>query len=183
MNPEDLVNDMAFKDDVCPKCGALVIIGEDGPICNCTLKKEQPAPVEEKKEAAPSEPKQEETPVFDFRGAISKMSGAPSEAQIQQWKSRHGAVYSFAFDTTRDLFIWRPIVRSEWAALRNNAAVAQDEEKFQEQVVVRCVLWPAIGPVELKMMRAGLIPTLFNVIAHGSYFLPLEFALSRVGEL
>ncbi len=141
---------------------------------------EMPAevPQQEAEDVAP----QEEMPVFSAKDSLRTIPGAPSQEQIDAWKQEFGPIYTFPFDT-KEVYIWRPMRRREWQQLQSNEALVKDEAKFQEHVVVRSVLWPAFGPVELNMSRAGLVQTLFSVIMQGSYFLHPDFAITLVEEL
>jgi hypothetical protein len=220
VDPKELVSgDEQFQDQICDKCGALIVMDmETGePLCNCISEAEMAAQVaaarEAQKNAAPAQPQspaprpqpknvppveaappaaegdnpadvapQQEMPVFSAKDALRAIPGAPAQEQIDAWKQEFGAVYTFPFDT-KEIYIWRPMRRREWQMLQSNEALVKEEAKFQEQVVMRSVLWPKIGPVELNLSRAGLIQTLFSVIMQGSYFLHPDFAITLVEEL
>jgi hypothetical protein len=140
-------------------------------------------PVAPTAEGAPEDvAPQQEMPMFSAKDALRAIPGAPSEEQIQAWKNEFGKIYTFPFDTT-EIYIWRPVFYREWQMFKSEEALVKEEAKFQEQVVARVVLWPKIGPVELNISRAGLVPTLFNVIMQGSYFLHPDFAITLVEEL
>jgi hypothetical protein len=139
---------------------------------------EEPLAVQDPEEVASEEP----MPVFNAKDALMAIPGAPSQEQIDAWKQEWGQIYTFPFDL-REIYVWRPIRRREWQMLQSNEALVKEEAKFQEQIVMRCVLWPKIGPVELNLSRAGLVQTLFGVIMQGSYFLHPDFAISLVQEI
>jgi hypothetical protein len=139
---------------------------------------EQPVIEEDPADAVP----QEEMPVFSAKDALRAIPGAPEQEQINAWKQEWGKIYTFPFDST-EIYIWRPMRRREWQMLQANEALVKEEAKFQEQVVMRSVLYPQIGPVELNLSRAGLVQTLFSVIMQGSYFLHPDFAITLVEEL
>ena len=141
----------------------------------------EPAPASSGENPADAAP-QGKMPVFSAKIALQTLPGAPSQEQIDAWKAERGKIYSFPFDTD-EIYIWRPMLYREWEMLKTNEALVQDETKFQEQVVMRAVLWPKIGPVELNMSRAGMVQTLFSVIMQGSYFLHPDFAVNLVEEL
>jgi len=212
IDPEkEVAGDERFKDQICPKCGALIIMDmETGePMCNCNAMAEAAAKVaaarEAQKRVAVSKPapvSQPAPPVDQFQGdpaevapqaeeqvgppdlkvALKAIPGSPSADQIEAWKQNFGSVYAFGFGTN-EIYVWRPMNRREWQKLISNEALAQDEAKFQEQVVARAVLWPKIGPVELNASRAGMVQTLFGVIMYGSYFFAPEFAIQMTQEL
>ena len=130
---------MRNNNEVCPKCGALIVMTPDGPVCNCPSAGEAAEPVS------------------------AAESGAPGDAQVDM------------------LSLLAQIPGALQAA--GSDGLANDEAKFQEHVVLKAILWPQLDPVQLSLVRAGLIPTLFGVIMHGSYFFSPDFALSLVREL
>ena len=212
VDPKDLVaSDADVQDQICQKCGALVIeqfnpeTKTTDKICNCGSEAEmaakiaaarevrnvqgkpaeavvEPIPAQEPAPSAADVAPQDSAPMFNVKDALMSLPGAPSQEQIDAWKRDFGSIYMFPFDT-REIYVWRPIRRREWEMLQTNEKLVQQENKFQEQIVMRTVLWPKIGPVELNMSRAGLVQTLFSVIMQGSYFLHPDFAVTLVQEL
>jgi len=211
VDPNEFVADNEqLEDQICEGCGTLVVkdlqTGER--ICNCAAKEEEAALIAQARERqklaqapkpkpmpnkvapsevpteAPADPEvaEQEMPVFNSRDALKAIPGAPGQDQIDAWKQEFGSIYTFPFDT-KEIYIWRPMRRREWQMLQANEALVKEEAKFQEQVVVRSILWPKMGPVELNMSRAGLVSTMFSVIMQGSYFLHPDFAISLVEEL
>jgi hypothetical protein len=189
VDPATLVDQAEQDFETCPKCKAAIFNG----ICNCkqaddVKKAEELAKAMEgasQTKEVPPPPAGEQPqgpPVFSAREALQRLPNAPSEAQIEAWKGQFGAVYTFPFDP-KEIYLWRPLRRREWQMLQSNEALVQDEAKFQEQVVLKAILWPNLGPVELNLTRAGLVQTLFSVIMQGSYFLHPDFALTLVEEL
>lgn len=197
VNPADLVADGKAMEDlegfnICPKCKAVIIQGK----CNCVsgnveveakaaeVAGAQTTPPVEGENLAEDDAAQQESPIpaFTAKDALKELPGAPSEAQINAWKAQHGQIYVFPFDV-KEMYIWRPLRRREYQVLKTNNALMEDEEKFQEQVVLRAVLWPEFDPVSLNVSRAGLVQTLYGVIMQGSYFLHPDFAVQLVQEL
>lgn len=125
---------------------------------------------------------QEQAPMFVAKEALKKMPNAPSQDQIAAWKQQFGKIYTFSFDTD-EIYVWRPIFRREWQNLQTMEALARDEGKFQEHFVMKTVLWPTLGPVEINASRAGMVPTLFQIIMQGSGFLPIDLAVNLIQEL
>jgi len=169
---------MRNNNEVCPKCGALIVMTPDGPVCNCPSAGEAAEPVSAAESGAPGEEQ------VDMLSLLAQIPGAPSQQQINAWKQQFGKVYVFPVDM-KEMYIWRPLRRREWQAIQaaGSDGLANDEAKFQEHVVLKAILWPQLDPVQLSLVRAGLIPTLFGVIMHGSYFFSPDFALSLVREL
>lgn len=182
------------------------------PHCNCQSKEEEAAQIaaalQERKEKTSAQPAprpvpenvapiaeepvdepdpaevapQGEMPRFSAKIALQTLKGAPSPEQIDSFKQQWGKIYTLPFDVD-EIYIWRYMNYREWQILQTNEGLVKDETKFQEQVVMRAVLWPKIGPVELNTCRAGLIQTLFGVIMRGSYFLNPDDAVMLVEEL
>ena len=191
LNPNDLVVGAANAEEpVCPNCGCIIMSDESGTWCNCNpdvaSKEKLPVtpevPVVEKVTVVKAAATTDETKPLLPSAILKTLSGAPSEAQIQAWKQQFGSVYVLPF-ALNELYVWRPISRREWQTIQMNEALVKDENKFQEYVVVRGVLWPKMTPEKINFSRAGIIPTLFAAIMHGSYFLPIEYALQTTEEL
>lgn len=121
-------------------------------------------------------------PVFSAKEALRRLPGAPTDADIQTWKSQWGKIYTFPFDVN-EIYIWRPLNRREWQQMTSEKALMEQEDKFQEHVVMRAVLWPKLDPVRVSASRAGFITTIFNIVMQGSYFINSELAVSLVEEL
>ena len=175
--------------EMCSTCKAIVVDGQ----CNCKspneVAKEAKVDItrdinEVKADAQGPEEVQPDPaiPHFSAKDALRDIPGAPSEAQIEAWKADHGSVYAFPFDT-KEIYVWRAIRRREYQVLKTNKALLEDEEKFQEHIVLRSVLWPVLDSVSLNLTRAGLVQTLYGVIMQGSYFLHPDFAVQLIEEL
>jgi len=141
----------------------------------------QPPPVAPRYQNAPVAAP-EASPPADLKSMLFALKNAPSQAQIDAWKREWGNVYMFAFDV-KDIVVWRPLRNAEWKQFQSQEVLMQDQNKLQEHVVLRCVLWPQLGPIEINLCRAGFVPTLANVIMQGSYFLPPELAINLTVEL
>jgi hypothetical protein len=157
---------------ICEKCGCEVFDG----LCNCSLTK----PEETQEAPVATEPEQQK--VFSAKEALKLIPGAPVQAQIDAWKSQFGAVYSLPF-SDREIFLWRPLNRFEWQQFVKNEALVKDEQKFQEQIVTRAVLYPKLDAMGINQTRAGTIQTLYQIIMQGSYFISAELAINMVEEM
>jgi len=172
---------------LCPKCGCAIITDFDTgePLCNCTIAQE---PVEaaapevvEPKEVSQAKPEPETDNVPSIHDLLAKIPGAPSQAEIDSAKAAYGKIYVSPFDED-EMYIWRPMRYREWQQIQMNQHL-DNEQKMQEYVVSRAVIWPKLSPEMIAMSRAGTIPTLFQVITHGSNFLPIDMAVQLVREL
>lgn len=136
--------------------------------------KQPQAPEEEEQE------KEKQTRPDPVMTAWSGNEKRPTDAQIQNWKSRYGDnIFMIALDE-EEMYVWRPLTRHEYKQL---IQAVQNEQTFMEQVVQKCVLWPNITPEWLAGGKGGTVPTLHSVIMEGSNFLAPEIAMSLVRKL
>jgi hypothetical protein len=129
-------------------------------------------------QATPTEPDREQNRdlVMEEFGTIE---GKPDASQIEQWKQQHEEV-SLVGLSAEEMYIFRPIRRIEWKALRS---AASDEENFKEAVVGKAVLWPKIGLGWFASSRAGTTDTLYELILLNSNFLSPDMAVALVRKL
>lgn len=137
-------------------------------------------------EEAPEVEKEEE--ILDPLDAMAKQfPDAPPRRMIEGWKELYGDVYAFVPDAN-SVYLLRPLRRiehkniakeirafSEGATAREDPALV--EEMMHEKVVMLCLLYPAASPNFLSMSKAGLMPTLFNLVMEHSKFLSQQKAL------
>ena len=85
---------------------------------------------------------------------------------IENLQKKHKELYLYFF-TEDEFFIYRPLSRLEYKEL-----VAQygDKEELAEQIVLKGVLYPQITPQQLNDMKAGIVPTLLELILSVSQF-------------
>jgi len=93
----------------------------------------------------------------------------PSKADLQQWKSIHGNIFFLQLDD--EVFIYRYLKRQEWVQLNADPIwVKLNQDQKNEKLFVRCVLFPAFGPLDLLGREAGLIDALVGQIEMQSMF-------------
>lgn len=182
VNADNLVG--ADEMPVCKKCGCMIItdVETGSSLCNCTFTPQEQASPETVPEAAQEAQAAKEDQPKGIKELLAEMPGAPSQAQINEWKAQHGAVYVSPFSES-EMYIWRPVLYGEFQKLRMNKHLVEDETKLQEHIVTRAVLWPNIDPIRMQVSRAGLVPTMYSIILQGSHFLPIDLAMSLVSEL
>jgi hypothetical protein len=141
--------------------------------------------VEEKVEqevAAPEpEPVDEKDAIYLFLDSI----GGPSRGQIESWKAQFGGVHLLPLNDDT-VFIYRSLKRSEWNVLKAqfmSAGEAMTEDQKKEQIVAKCLLWPAIHGTEYALTEAGLVDTLYEAISVSSYFLSPQMIMNMVMRL
>lgn len=113
--------------------------------------------------------------------------GAPSRETIEGWKKVFGDVHAFVPDPT-SLFLIRPLRRLEHKQIARDIRIFAEgptgredpslvQDMLHERVVSACMLYPAPTQEFLTMSKAGLMPTLFNLVMENSKFLSQERAL------
>ncbi len=131
---------------------------------------------------------EEEEELLDPLEALAKQfPDAPPRRIIEGWKELYGDVYAFVPDTNT-VFLLRPLRRLEHKNIARDIRIfadgptgredpAQVEEMMHEKVVTLCLLYPSASPNFLSMSKAGLMPTLFNLVMEHSKFLSQQRAL------
>jgi hypothetical protein len=96
------------------------------------------------------------------------VENGPSQVQIDEWKVKHGELFVAKFSES-DKYIYRPLKRFEYKQIMG---IGQAENKAfaEEKVVQMCVVWPAIDPTKIAMIKAGTISTLVDLIMSASNF-------------
>lgn len=130
----------------------------------------------------------EEEEFLDPLDAMAKQfPDAPPRRMVEGWKELYGDVYAFVPDPNT-LFLLRPLRRIEHKNIAKEIRIfaegptgrddpAQVEEMMHEKVVGLCLLYPGASPNFLTMSKAGLMPTLFNLVMEHSKFLSQQRAL------
>ena len=109
---------------------------------------------------------------------------APSQEQIEKWKTQFGDVYVSGFSET-ELYIWRAIRRSEWVSLQSRATdpdKKMDQYGFEEAVCEIAVLWKSVA-VSFSDGKAGVPTSLQEQILQNSNFLSPQAASMLVAKL
>jgi len=117
-------------------------------------------------------------PIMDM---FNKLDNKPSEAQIEELKSKVGEVYFTSFGEKKN-YIFRGLRRQEWRNLMK-AIAKLDEEKKEEAIVQKGVLWPKLTPDIIGGLDAGIATALKDDILTASNFMPVEYAASLVRKL
>lgn len=122
---------------------------------------------------------------------LKETPGAPSEAQINKWKTIHGenAVHVMAFGKG-DVYIYTHLKRGQWKKIQEVMVKIQEtqntdaEDALKEKVLQYCVLWPTSLPLEFFYnSRAGVVDSLYQVILLNSYFLSPQQAMLLTTQL
>lgn len=117
---------------------------------------------------------------------VSQYTGLPLE-KLEGWKKQFHDIYFLKSPFRDQAFIFRPISRSEWRELRSNIKgdASNIDEILQEKLVMQCVLFPKIGPMDLEspVLRAWTVDTLVSQIKLVSDFLPDAVAVELITRL
>lgn len=117
---------------------------------------------------------------------MAKFDNAPSPEQIIEWKQEHGVIFSCAFSED-DIFIFRPIKRSEYVKLKDMIFEKQQNEEnitedmFKEDIINIALLWASNE--RAFELYAGLVDTLHEQIMANSYFINPGVAAQTVFKL
>jgi len=122
---------------------------------------------------------------------LSNTPGAPGQAQIDAWKRQYGAnaVHCIAFGEG-DVYIFTHLKRGQWQQIQQMAEqIAQQggnqamQDKMAEKIVQHAMIWPRL-PIEFFInSRAGVVPSLYEVIMLNSYFLNAQQAMLLTTQL
>lgn len=127
------------------------------------------------------EEKKEPSLADKLRSLLAEFDNAPSAADIEALKAKHGDVFLSALNDD-EVFLFRALTRKEHRA--TNAAAAEGKiqgEAFEEEIVKTCLLWKS-SPESLEN-KAGTIPSLFEQIMQNSNFLAPQLLSNLVTKL
>ena len=123
--------------------------------------------------------------IANLKELLSGLPGGPSQDHINQLKAVHGEVFCSGF-SDEELYIWRPLRRNEFKELQQGLSAGQfDQFGYEEMIVQKCVLWPALGatPSVSLNTKAGTVTTLADQIMQNSNFLPPQLVARLVQKL
>lgn len=116
---------------------------------------------------------------------LKDFEDSPDQTQIEKWKQQFGEIFVSGFSET-ELFVWRPLSRSEYVTLQKkmrspDANEQLSELEFEEEVVRHCILWgSAMGALKNK---GGSVSTLSEQIMTNSNFMAPAMASVLVMKL
>ena len=115
-----------------------------------------------------------------LRGLLSEFDDAPSAAEVDAFKAKHGDVFLSALNDD-EVFLFRALTRKEHRKLNADVAEAKIAgDAFEEEVVKICLLWKSIKSIDDK---AGTIPSLFEQVMQNSNFLAPQLLSNLVTKL
>lgn len=105
---------------------------------------------------------------------------APSLAVLEAWKQRHKSIYiSQVSIESNQYYIFTTIKRNTYKQLQASGAL-DDDEKSNEVLVDKCLLYPEPNTSWRLTSDAGIITTLGKQIAYKSGFVSPQEALSLI---
>lgn len=106
--------------------------------------------------------------------------GAPMVSVLEAWKERHKSLYvsKVSNDSTQP-YVFTTIKRKDFKVL-SKSGVFDNEEKGNEVLVEKCLLYPAPDQYFRLTSDAGIITTLGKQIAYKSGFVSPQEALSLI---
>lgn len=105
---------------------------------------------------------------------------APSLAVLESWKIKHKSIYISQISVDSDqYYIFTTIKRNTYKQLQASGAL-DDDEKSNEVLVDKCLLYPQPSTSWRLTCDAGIITTLGKQIAYKSGFVSPQEALSLI---
>lgn len=113
--------------------------------------------------------------------ALAKVPGAPTREQYNSWMEEYqGGIYLTVYSPS-EIFFFRTLKWFEYKDIKRIAADHDDPNAFfDEMLLERCVIWPALPASNLGAIAAGTIPTLSAQIQRASNFMSEAEAYSIV---
>lgn len=156
------------------------------------MKAEQTAAVEEESEEQEEVFEETDSIKDQVVGLLKKSAGAPSDAQIAQWKAQHGqnGVYAIGMGEG-DVYVFTHLKRGQWKKIQEIMGKMQAtddsfdaEDEMKKKVVQYCVLWPQPLPLEFFYnSRAGVLDAIYQSILLNSYFLSPQQTMMLTTQL
>ena len=105
----------------------------------------------------------------DFRKAaldIITKKHPELESQIEEFKKQYKDVFVYMFSDD-EFYIYRPITRFEYKELSKDT---DNYDLVAEKIVMRATLYPQLTDSVMNTLKAGVIPTLLELILDASGF-------------
>lgn len=133
---------------------------------------------------APEVAETELAPEESLPSLLFALPGAPTHAQVEEWKTKYGEVYVSGFSES-ELFVWKPMTRPKWVELQIVASNPENQitgYKFEEMVCEACILWKSVK-LSWADGKAGTPTSLHEQILNNSNFLTPQAAARLVVRL
>jgi hypothetical protein len=122
-----------------------------------------------------------EAGIPDLKSLLLKMKDAPTEDDLEQWKTEHGEINVSGFSED-EVYVWRCLTRREHLGLQQQAAQQQvDQMAVEELIVSQLVIWPVVA--DWQNVKSGTITTLHEQIMQQSNFASPAMASMMMAKL
>lgn len=105
--------------------------------------------------------------VEEKKEVVQEVAPGITQEMIDGWKEKFGEIFSAVLADGKT-YIYRPMKRIEYKAVMANQEASRSY--IEEQVVIKCLVHPAISPTDLSAEKAGTISTLTDLIMAASNF-------------
>ena len=90
-----------------------------------------------------------------------------TKEMINEWKEKLGDIYSATL-ADGNQYIYRPMKRIEYKNVIANPEASRSY--MEEQIVLKCLVYPKLSPTDLSAEKAGTVSTLTDLIMAASNF-------------
>lgn len=120
--------------------------------------------------------------LIDLHEAIAEVDpdNAPLVSVLEAWEARHKVLYCSKVSQDSDqYYVFTTIKRNDFKKLQETGTF-DNEEKGNEVLVEKCVLYPKVTTAWRMTSDAGIITTLGKQIAYKSGFVSAQEALALI---
>jgi hypothetical protein len=129
------------------------------------------------------EVKQEEkSPLQELAELLYGEEKAPTLIDLEGWKDLYGSINASSVLGDDNIYIWRTLRRVEYKMIAETGAM-NDENRYQDAVLRKGLLWPEPATDRLRNEPAGVIPTIFKQLMYKSGFVPEEMAIALINTI
>lgn len=114
--------------------------------------------------------------------AMEGIDNAPDYDTILEWKETWGVIYTSTIAMDQDFYIFRTLKRVDYKKMVASGA-AKSEDKFEEGIIRKCLLWPNPDAKFIAESDAGVVSTLATQIKFKSGFIPDQLAVELIKVL
>jgi hypothetical protein len=126
------------------------------------------------------EEKKEQTFADKLKGLLKDFPNAPSLAEIEAFKAKHGDIFLSALSED-ELFVFRALTRKEHRKLNNEMQEGKlAPDLYEDEVIKSCLLWTSVDDLDAK---AGTFPSLMEQVMQNSNFLSSQMLTNLVTKL
>lgn len=140
---------------------------------------EEAIEISQKLEEEKDKEAQEESEMSLIVKTLAMLEDAPTEADIENWKSQYGTIHISTILNGSDLYLWRTLRRQEYKQLMKSGFL-NEVLRGEEAIVKKCLLYPKPDEKFMATSNAGVVSSLKEQIMYKSSFVPESIALSQI---